>query len=132
MAKRDPVVHFEMPAKNKKRVSDFYAKVFNWEMQQTGAETGNYVVAHTTETDENQMVKTPGNINGGFFDYKDEEGYNSPHVVISVGDLDKSIADVKAAGGEVKGEPMDIPGIGKYASFKDTEGNCVGMLQPAS
>jgi predicted enzyme related to lactoylglutathione lyase len=25
---------------------------------------------------------------------------------------------------------MDIPGIGKYASFKDTEGNIVGMLQP--
>ena len=29
------------------------------------------------------------------------------------------------------GEPMDIPGIGLYVSFFDTEGNRVGMIQPA-
>lgn len=130
--KKSPVVHFEMPAKDKKRVSDFYSKAFNWEMVQTGPEMGNYIVAHTTETDENEMVKTPGNINGGFFDYKDEPGYNAPHIVISVDDLEKSIEDVKSAGGEVSGEPMDIPGIGKYISIKDTEGNIVGVLQPTA
>jgi uncharacterized protein len=42
---------------------------------------------------------------------------------------------VKAAGGTVlggqkPGEPDDIPGIGLYASFIDTEGNRVGILQP--
>ena len=37
---------------------------------------------------------------------------------------------VKEAGGEVKTEIMDIPGIGKYVSFIDTEDNVVGMLQP--
>jgi predicted enzyme related to lactoylglutathione lyase len=30
----------------------------------------------------------------------------------------------------VLGEPMDIPGIGLYVSFFDTEGNRVGMIQP--
>jgi hypothetical protein len=25
---------------------------------------------------------------------------------------------------------MDIPGVGQYVSFTDTEGNRVGMLQP--
>jgi len=30
----------------------------------------------------------------------------------------------------VLGEPMDIPGVGKYVSFVDSEGNRVSMLQP--
>ncbi len=127
---QNPVVHFEMPAKDRKRASDFYSKVFGWGMKQMGPEMGDYLMAQTTETDTEGMVKTPGNINGGFFEYKDEEGYNAPHLVISVEDLNKSIEDVKAAGGEVKGEIMDIPNVGKYISFKDTEGNIVGILQP--
>lgn len=27
---------------------------------------------------------------------------------------------------------MDIPGVGLYIAFKDTEGNGVGMLQPTT
>jgi len=123
------VVHFEMPAKDKKRVSDFYSKAFGWKMTQLGDEFGDYLLAGTTETDENQMVKTPGTINGGFYDYKDEPGFQYPSVVISVDNLEESIEKVKAEGGEVYGEPMDIPGIGLFVSIQDTEGNRVGMLQ---
>ena len=125
------VVHFEMPAKDKKRTADFYSKVFGWKMNQADEHMGNYLMAYTADTDEKGMVKTPGAINGGFFDYKDEEGFNAPHLVIEVENLEKSIEDVKSTGGEIFGEAMDIPGVGKYISFKDTEGNLVGMLQPS-
>ena len=128
--KMNPVVHFEMPAKDKKRVSAFYTKAFGWNMQQMGQDMGNYTVAQTTETDQNGMVKTPGNINGGFFDYKDEDGFTQPHLVISVDNLEESMEAVKTNGGTIIGAPMDIPTIGKYVSFKDTEGNRVGILQP--
>ena len=37
---------------------------------------------------------------------------------------------VAQAGGKVLGDPMEIPGIGQYVSFFDTEGNRVSMLQP--
>jgi uncharacterized protein len=37
---------------------------------------------------------------------------------------------VEKSGGRVLGEPMDIPGIGTYVSFFDTEGNRVAMIQP--
>jgi len=37
---------------------------------------------------------------------------------------------VQSAGGKVLGEPLEIPGIGWYVSFFDTEGNRVSMLQP--
>lgn len=129
--KQSPVTHFEMPAKDKARVSKFYSEAFGWQMTQLGPEMGNYILAGTTPTDENRMVQKPGEINGGFFDYKDEPGMNVPHVVIQVEDLDASIEAVKQAGGTLTSEKMPIPGIGTYASFTDTEGNHVGMLQPA-
>ena len=125
-----PVVHFEMPAKNSKRVADFYSEVFGWQMNQLGPDMGNYLLANTTETDKNGMVKTPGNINGGFWEYKEGEGEQIPHIVISVDNLSESMEAVKSFGGEIIGETMDIPGIGQFVMFKDTEGNRVGMLRP--
>ncbi len=129
---KNPVVHFEMPYADATRASDFYTKAFGWEMKPTGEQMNNYIVAHTAETDENEMVKTPGTINGGLYDSSKVEKPEDKtvHVVISVDDLDKAMDDVRAAGGTLKGEPMDIPGIGKYISIIDTEGNAVGVLQP--
>jgi len=37
---------------------------------------------------------------------------------------------VSEAGGKMLGEPIEIPGIGQYVSFFDTEDNRVSMLQP--
>ncbi len=37
---------------------------------------------------------------------------------------------VKKSGGRIEGNPMDIPGIGAFVMFVDTEGNRVGMLEP--
>ena len=132
----DPVVHFEMPAKDKKRTSAFYSKVFGWQITQLGSDMGNYLLAGTTEVDEKQMPKEPGAINGGFFDYKEETGFNIPHLVISVGNLEESMKKVEEAGGKVLGGATGpgkidtIPGIGRYISFEDSEGNHVGMLEP--
>ena len=53
----NPVVHFEMPAEDRKRMADFYTKVFGWKIQQLGEDMGNYVLATTTHSDENDMPK---------------------------------------------------------------------------
>jgi hypothetical protein len=53
-----------------------------------------------------------------------------PSVVISVDDVARSMKKVTDAGGKVLGEPMEIPGVGRYVSFVDSEGNRVSMLQP--
>lgn len=130
----NPVVHFEMPAKDKKRASEFYSKVFGWNMQQMGPEMGDYLTAQTAQTDEKGMVQTAGAINGGFFDYKDEEGFNVPHLVISVENLEQALEAVKTSGGQILtgelGQIMDIPNVGRYANIKDPEDNIIGMLQP--
>jgi uncharacterized protein len=50
--------------------------------------------------------------------------------VIAVPDVAAAMKGVAAAGGQVLGEPMEIPGVGRYVAFFDTEGNRLGMLQP--
>ncbi len=129
--KMNPVVHFEMPAENRKRMSDFYARTFGWKTEQLGPEMGDYVVVQTTEGDEKGHPKTPGQINGGFFQKAADKPMQYPSVVIAVEDIQQHMKKVTEAGGKVLGEPWDIPGVGKYVSFTDTEGNRVSMLQPS-
>ena len=127
----DPVVHFEMPAEDKKRMADFYTSVFGWKTQMLGSEMGDYVLATTTEPDETGRPKNPGAINGGFFSKSEDKPAQYPSVVIAVEDIKEHMKSVEEAGGKVLGEPSDIPGVGLYVSFFDTEGNRVSMLQPS-
>jgi predicted enzyme related to lactoylglutathione lyase len=139
MTKPNPVVHFEMGYKDRARMVKFYQTVFGWKTQQMGPEMGNYVVAQTTETDEDGMVQTKGAINGGFYAKTDNPLSDAPSVVISVDDIHASIKAVKEAGGEILGsmdaegkrtlEPQPIPGVGLWISVKDTEGNRFSLLQ---
>jgi len=132
--KMNPVVHFEMPYEDKNRAATFYEKVFGWENQMLGPEMGNYVIVSTSERDEKtHFPKNPGMINGGLFEKSEDNNLTS--VVIAVDDIIKAMEDVKEAGGVIlggmnPGEPDDIPGVGLYCAFTDSEGNRVGMLQP--
>jgi predicted enzyme related to lactoylglutathione lyase len=125
-----PVVHFEMPYEDEERLTRFYEQAFGWGMQAIGPQMGDYVTAQTAPTDENRMVTSPGTINGGFYP-RTPDAPQHPSVVIAVGDIGTAVGNVTKAGGTVLGEPVEIPGIGRYVSFTDTEGNRVSLLQPA-
>lgn len=129
---KNPVVHFEMPYKDAKRLAEFYKKAFGWQMTELGQEMGRYVTAGTAETDENRMVKTPGTINGGFYDINMPQASPVPSVVISVEDIKAAMENIKVAGGELLSEPQEIPGVGLWAVFKDSEGNRVSILQASN
>jgi uncharacterized protein len=123
------VVHFDLPFDERDRMTKFYESAFGWHTQKLGEDMGSYVLATTTETDDNGPRK-PGAINGGFFPKK--PGWPAQHtaIVIAVDDIRESVQKVTQAGGEVLGEPIGIPGVGQYVSFRDTEGNRVSMLEP--
>jgi predicted enzyme related to lactoylglutathione lyase len=40
MKKMNPVVHFEMSAADRVRMTDFYSKVFGWQTQRAGTKNG--------------------------------------------------------------------------------------------
>lgn len=123
------VVHFEIPAKDQKQLGAFYEKVFGWKVQDMGEEMGNYVVVSTTEGDpKTGRPKNPGAINGGI--YKKSRDNQKPSFVIAVDDVDEHVEKIKAAGGKVITEPSDIPGVGRFASFVDPDGNELSIMKP--
>jgi predicted enzyme related to lactoylglutathione lyase len=125
----DPVVHFELPAQDRDRMSTFYETAFGWQTERLGPEMGNYTVVTTTESNGSRPT-TPGAINGGFFMRTDDPSSHAPSVVIAVGDVHAALAAVEQAGGKAAGPPQEIPGVGLYGSFHDTEGNRMSLLQP--
>lgn len=127
----NPVVHFELPYDDRARIVRFYETAFGWQLQLLGEDMGNYVLAITALADARPGAPA-GAINGGFFVRKPDWPAQHPSVVIGVPDVRAAMARVAAAGGEVLGEPMDIPGVGAYVAFFDTERNRLSLLQALS
>lgn len=125
----NPVVHFELPYKDAKRIKEFYSNSFAWKMTDLGEESGNYILAQTAEKDAKPGFPA-GSIDGGFYPVKPEWPSQYPSIVIGVKNIDESISLIKQNGGTVLGEPMTIPNFGIYVSFIDTEGNRSSIIQP--
>lgn len=119
----DKVTHFEIPADDLERAKTFYQGVFGWQIQQVP----NYHLITTVETDEKQMPKESGAINGGMMK-RDKPG-EGPTIVISVSSVDESIKKIEAAGGKVVMPKIQVMDMGLYARFTDTEGNIIGIWQ---
>lgn len=125
----DPVVHFELPCDDRERISRFYSQVFGWKYEMYGPEMGNYVVVTTADQDGRPDGKR-GAIGGGFYTRTKDMPAQFPGIVIAVQDIRAAMKKINDAGGKVMGEPMDIPMVGAYVSFMDTEGNRNSVLQP--
>ena len=125
----DSVVHFEIPAKDVKRASDFYNKAFGWQFNQYP--NFDYWMVGTTMSDKDGMPTTPGSINGGM----GKKGKTAPDnvtVTISVADIDSALENIKKLGGKVTGKKTPVGDMGFTAYFKDTEGNIIGLYQNAA
>jgi uncharacterized protein len=124
----DKVVHFEIPTDDLARAKDFYGSIFGWNLQTM--DEMDYTIAMTTAVDEQtQMPTEPGAINGGMMKRSSETP--SPVLTIGVGSIDDSLHQVEAAGGAVVQPRTEIPGMGAFAYFKDTEGNVLGLWENA-
>jgi predicted enzyme related to lactoylglutathione lyase len=111
-------------------MADFYSGVFGWETQFMGEQMGNYVTVSTHDTENFGASSQRGAINGGLYPKQEGMQNSHPSIVIAVDDIDEHVKKISGAGGEVLGNPVDIPGVGKYVSFRDTEGNICSILQP--
>jgi len=122
----DKVVHFEIPADNVERASNFYKENFDW--KKTPVPQLSYTLLGTVEVDQNNMPKECGAINGGLM----ERGFGikNPVLTINVDNIDASIEKIQKTGGKIIREKMEVPNIGLIAYFQDTEGNTLGLIQP--
>lgn len=121
------VVHFEIPADDMARASEFYRSAFGWEI---GDVPGmDYAMLGTTPTEEGAGPKDPGAINGGMF--KREGPMTAPTVVIDVEDIDKALEIVNGLGAETVVPRQPVMEMGFSAYFRDPEGNLIGLWQNA-
>ena len=123
------VVHFEIPTDDVARAKEFYGSIFGWQLQDMQGEAmGGYTLALTTPVDQATQVPTdPGAINGGLM--KRSADLSTPVITIEVDAIDDALKQVESAGGTVVSPRAEIPGLGAYAYFKDTEGNVLGLWE---
>ena len=105
------VEHFEIPADDVERAQTFYGEVFGFTFQAWDAD--------------NIMIGAPDGGIGG--DIHKRAGLPHPTVVITVDNLEDTLAEVIAHGGEQVGPIEDLDEKSRYAYFRDSEGNIVGV-----
>ena len=126
----DKVVHFEITRDDVGRAKEFYGSIFGWDLQDV--DMGNdmtYTTITTVPVDDKMMPTEPGSINGGMM--KRSPDITSPVITIGVDAIDISLKQVEEAGGTVVTPRTEIPGMGAFGYFKDTEGNTLGLWESA-
>ena len=112
----NPVVHWELWSKDPAKVSDFYARVFDWkvnympEMQYRMVETGGQ-----------------GGIGGGIMQPQEGPWPGNMAFYILVDDLAAYRKRILDAGGKVVVEEQQVPGMGSFALFSDPDGRVMGI-----
>jgi predicted enzyme related to lactoylglutathione lyase len=112
-----PVVHWELMSKEPEKISEFYAKVFDWKIQHRPE--WNYRIVDT---------EAKSGINGGIVK-PDREGPWPGNMLfyIAVDDLAAYRKKVVAAGGTIHVEEQEVPGMGAFSLFIDPEGRMMGL-----
>ena len=110
-----PVVHFEIAGADGERLVGFYRDMFGWDIQGAGPD---YWLVKATED----------GIGGGVMQTRDEmPAYVT--VYVSTDDLEGSLRRAGELGGETVVPPMEIPGTGSFAMFRDPGGNIIGLFR---
>lgn len=111
------VEHFEIPADDVDRAQAFYGKVFGFTFEDWG--------------DGNIMLRTGSDV-GISGDIHQRGPVPHPTIVITVDDLEQTIAAAVEGGGEQVGQIESMGETARYAYVKDSEGNIIGLYADAS
>lgn len=119
------IVHFEIPADDVPRAKAFYESVFGWKIKQFPMPAGGPEYWGVTTRKDGE-----DGINGGLMK-RNMPGQPFANYV-AVKSIDDFLGKIQASGGSVVMPRQEIaPGMGSIAVFKDTEGNMMGLYQPA-
>ena len=113
-----PVVHWELWSKEPQRAADFYARVFDWKVQEIPE-----LSYHMVDTG------GAGGINGGIMKPKEGPWPGNMAFYVDVEDIDAAMARIVEAGGKVVVARQEIPGMGAFGLFEDPEGRVLGVWQ---
>lgn len=113
----NPVVHFEIIAKDPAAAVSFYNQLFGW-----GADADN-------EFHYGIVAKQGGEGIGGGIGGSPEGAESFVTFYVQVDDLDATLAQAEAMGATTVMPPMEIPGAVTMAQFVDPEGHRIGLVK---
>ena len=117
------IVHFEIPANDPAKLSQFYTKLFGWTFEKFGGSSSgmDYWMIKTKAKDEDAGV------NGGMMKKQDPNQHPLNYVMVeSVDDYSKKLVQL---GGKVIMPKTAIPDMGHFAVALDPEGNPFGIFE---
>ncbi len=112
----EPVVHWEIGAKDAEKLQEFYGNLFDWQIDSVGFP--GYAQVNTGQE----------GICGDIMQIKEDI---PPYVTfyVEVNDLQAYLDKAEGLGGKTVVPPTQIPMIGSFAVFLDTEGHGIGLFK---
>ena len=124
------IVHFEIPANNPEKLSEFYKSLFGWKIEKMSmGEMGDYWMIETRAGTAQNMEKaqSTAGVNGGMMKKMDSTQRPVNYVMVeSVDDFSKKIQNL---GGKIIIPKTPIPNMGAFAVALDPEGNPFGVFE---
>jgi uncharacterized protein len=111
-----PVVHWEINAKEAKKLSRFYAQLFEWQLDESDPSQTFVDTESELGIDGSVSQTEPGDPVGLTF-------------YVHVSDIEAALAKVQKLGGRVAMEPVETDDGVILAVFEDPEGNQIGLVQ---
>ena len=97
----------------------FYGELFGWSVKDMGESMGGYRVVSVGETGVGGIMAQPQ----GAPPMQPSWG-----CYVTVTDVDATLKKCSALGGQTLVPPMDIPGVGRMAVFKDPQGAVLSIM----
>ncbi len=117
---QNPVMHFEMMTRRPKRLSAFYKKIFDWNI--------NFIPNldyHMVEPRSKLGIK------GGIFQPKRSGRWPAKMTMyVAVEDLAPYRKKITANGGKILIRDQKVPGVGSLSLFLDPDGRMMGLFKP--
>jgi predicted enzyme related to lactoylglutathione lyase len=119
------VVHFEIPADDVEKLSNFYRKLFGWKIIRMPGPAEYYGI-QTVPVNEQGMPLRNG-VNGGMM--KRQKPEHKPVNYINVESIDDYSKRIEELGGKIVVPKMEVPGVGWWALALDPDANQFAIMQ---
>jgi predicted enzyme related to lactoylglutathione lyase len=111
----------ELRTKDLSSATDFYSKLFGWQLEQS----------KVTPIDYKEII-LDGTAQGGMMAMEGDDWGGAPShwaSYIAVDSADETVAKITANGGSVRVPPFDAPGVGRMAMVADPSGADFAIIQ---
>ena len=113
--------HFDIPVDNADRAQQFYKDVFGWDMKKLNSQVDSKIELWMCETEDESGRK---GITGGMMK---RDSLPSVTNYILVNSIDEYTSKINHSGGKVTLHKTEIPHVGYFAMFLDSENNLFGL-----